>query len=242
MYSFDGRVRYSECDEDGVLTLYSMMNYLQDCSTFHSEAVHRGLKELNHDHLGWFVTSWLIQIYDMPRFTDDITISTWCYDLKSIRASRAFRIADEQGNTRVLADSQWCLFNFQEKKVVTIGEPDRVYLEDTPRPDLPKISRRLAPSSDAAGQSTRPIVVTEQYLDTNRHVNNAEYLRFSIGAADAAGYSADPTRLDIQYREMALLGDTIQPVVFPEGDGACTVSLNAASGKPYAIVRLGAIK
>lgn len=44
MYSFDSRVRYSECDEKGVLALVPMMNYLQDCSTFQCEEVGRGLK------------------------------------------------------------------------------------------------------------------------------------------------------------------------------------------------------
>ena len=35
MYSFDSRVRYSECDENGVLALVPMMNYLQDLSLIH---------------------------------------------------------------------------------------------------------------------------------------------------------------------------------------------------------------
>ena len=43
MYYFDDRVRYSECDENGDLSLVAMMNYLQDCSTFHSESLDVGL-------------------------------------------------------------------------------------------------------------------------------------------------------------------------------------------------------
>ena len=57
MYSFDGRVRYSECDGDGRLSLVSMMNYLQDCSTFHSEATGVGLGWLGEQGLGWIVMS-----------------------------------------------------------------------------------------------------------------------------------------------------------------------------------------
>ena len=92
MYSFDSRVRYSECDENGMLALVPMMNYLQDCSTFHCEAVGRGLSELRHDHLGWFVTSWLIEIDSLPRFCDTITTSTWCYAIKRLQAERCFEI------------------------------------------------------------------------------------------------------------------------------------------------------
>ena len=32
MYTFDSRVRYSETDEEGNLSVVGIMNYLQDCS------------------------------------------------------------------------------------------------------------------------------------------------------------------------------------------------------------------
>lgn len=37
MYSFNSRVRYSEVNKDGRLKLVSLLDYFQDCSTFHSE-------------------------------------------------------------------------------------------------------------------------------------------------------------------------------------------------------------
>ena len=47
MYTFDGRVRYSECDEHRNITLLSMINYLQDCTTFHSESIGRGIEYMH---------------------------------------------------------------------------------------------------------------------------------------------------------------------------------------------------
>ena len=46
MYTFDSRVRYSEIGEDKKLTLYSLLNYFQDCTTFHSESLGRGMEVL----------------------------------------------------------------------------------------------------------------------------------------------------------------------------------------------------
>ena len=37
MYAFQSRVRYSECDETGHLSLVAAVNYLQDASTFQFE-------------------------------------------------------------------------------------------------------------------------------------------------------------------------------------------------------------
>ena len=36
MYTFESRVRYSETDCEGKLTMASLINYFQDCSTFQS--------------------------------------------------------------------------------------------------------------------------------------------------------------------------------------------------------------
>ena len=50
MYTFDSRVRYSEVGVDGNLTLIALLEYFQDCSTFHSEDIGLGmdyLRELN---------------------------------------------------------------------------------------------------------------------------------------------------------------------------------------------------
>ena len=42
MYEFEGRIRYSECDDTGRLSIFSLVNYFQDCSTFQSEELGHG--------------------------------------------------------------------------------------------------------------------------------------------------------------------------------------------------------
>ena len=43
MYTFDSRIRYSETDSEGKLTMASIINYFQDCSTFQSEDLGLGV-------------------------------------------------------------------------------------------------------------------------------------------------------------------------------------------------------
>ena len=46
MYTFDSRVRYSEIDHTGNMTLPALINYFQDCSTFQSEDIGLGTEAL----------------------------------------------------------------------------------------------------------------------------------------------------------------------------------------------------
>ena len=235
MYSFDSRVRYSECDEKGVLALVPMMNYLQDCSTFQCEEVGRGLKELNRDHLGWFVTSWLIQIDSLPHFCDTIRTKTWSYGIHGFQALRCFAMDSEDGERLVTADSQWVLFDLQERRMMRIPESQMVYLSDEPRCDLPAMQRRLAvegPFEDAS-----PVTVSEQHLDTNRHVNNAQYVLMAMDALSELGLVANPKTLTVQYRSMALLGDVVRPRVHPREYGS-DIELLSQDGSAYAVVRM----
>ena len=48
MYQFDSRVRYSETDEQGRLSVTGILNYLQDCSTLQSEDIGLGIEYLKN--------------------------------------------------------------------------------------------------------------------------------------------------------------------------------------------------
>ena len=51
MYTFDSRIRYSETDETGALSLLGVINYMQDCSTFQSEDIGLGAEASGEEAL-----------------------------------------------------------------------------------------------------------------------------------------------------------------------------------------------
>lgn len=235
MYSFQSRVRYSECDENGRLSLVSMMNYLQDCSTFHSEELGYGVGRLKSEGLGWILAAWEIEIDRLPDFAETITTSTWSYELKRLHAQRCFQIEDAQGRPLVKADSQWFVYDLNAGKVVRVPESQKIYLTDEPRVDLPPMERRIAVEGE--GRACSPIHVTEQHLDTNGHVNNAQYVLFAQAALKELGIDLELKRLCVQYRTMAWPGDTIHPVVH-ECENGRTVVLGDGGEGIYAVVKM----
>ena len=113
MYSFSSTVRYSECDEHAQLGIVALINYLQDCSTFHTESLGLGISHMAEHHFAWLLAAWQIEIDELPHFCDPITVSTWCYDMKRTYALRNFQITAPDGTPYVRADSMWFFPNLK---------------------------------------------------------------------------------------------------------------------------------
>jgi acyl-ACP thioesterase len=116
-----------------------------------------------------------------------------------------------------------------------------VFQGTEPRLDMPPTSRRL-PVEGSFTEAT-PITVSELHLDSNRHVNNAQYLGMATNAVaqvfghEATSQTTNISRVCIQYKRQALLGDVIVPRVHAE-EGVCTVDLADPEGDTFSVVRI----
>ena len=154
--------------------------------------------------------------------------------MKSLHAMRNYELFDQEGRSCVRAESQWLLYSFKDNRIIRIPESQKVYLENTPRIPMPKMERKL--KAEGKGMPTHPIIVGEQHLDTNKHVNNAQYVLMAFDALAETGIKAPLDTLSVQYRDMAYLGDVIVPSIH-ECENGKTVSLTDGNDAVYAIVR-----
>lgn len=240
MYSFSSHVRYSECDEHARLGIVALMNYLQDTSTFHTESLGLGIEHMAKHHFAWLLAAWQIEIDRLPSFCEPITVSTWCYEMKRTFALRNYVVSGPDGIPFVRADSIWFTFGLDEGRPIRIPDSEDAYLSDEPRLDMPPTKRKL--SATGPWREGSPITVSEQHLDTNRHVNNAQYV---LMALDSLEMEVEPHRICVQYLRQAVLGDVLVPHIH-EDEGSWTVELvGPAEAKdsdlgPYAIILLEA--
>ena len=97
IYSFDGRVRYSEIGENGLLTLPGVLNYFQDCSTFQSEEVGLGIKVLKEWKRFWVLSAWQVIVERYPAMGEQIRTSTWAYGFRGFMGFRNFTMDTMEG-------------------------------------------------------------------------------------------------------------------------------------------------
>ena len=124
MYTFDSRVRYSEIDHTGNMTLPALINYFQDCSTFQSEDIGLGTEVLKAKKKAWILSYWQIVIERLPALGERITAGTFATEFKGLYGNRNFVLDDARGNRLAYANSVWVFMDMEK------GRPARPEPED----------------------------------------------------------------------------------------------------------------
>ncbi len=233
MYSYKSRIRFSECDDNALLTLVGLLNYFQDCSTFQSEDLGVGLDVLHDRGTLWVINSWQIDIIRLPKLSEEVTIWTRPYDCRGFFGKRNFYMKDSEDRFLAKADSLWTYISMKNGKPTRIeGDIIKAY-GHMPRIDMEYTDRKVrVPKNKDEAVRADDLIVTEYMLDANHHVNNGKYVEIAAGYIPEGTYT---DRIRVEYRKQAFLGDAICPYIFKK-DGAVIVKLADRDGVPYSVV------
>ncbi len=229
-YTFEGKIRYSETDSEGRLTLSSLLNYFQDCSTFQSEMLGLGVKFMKENKLVWVLSSWQIEVERYPVLCEEVEIGTMPYDFKGFLGGRNFFMKDREGRYLAKANSLWSLLSTENMKPVAAPKDmvERYGLE--PKLEMDYASRKIpVPDGGVQGEA---ITVKKHHLDTNHHVNNGQYVNMAMDCLPSGFGAEEIRRLRVEYKMQAFLNDVLYPYIAEDGDSVF-VSLRSAEGKPY---------
>ena len=117
-YTFDSKVRFSEVDHTGRITLPGIINYFQDCSTFQSESIGLGVDYFAEHNRAWILTYWQVVIEEYPRLAQEINIATWATEFKSMLGKRNFCMTDTEGKKLAYANSVWAYMDMKKGRPV----------------------------------------------------------------------------------------------------------------------------
>lgn len=231
-YEFDGRIRYSEIDHRGTITLPALINYFQDCSIFQSEAIGRGTGRLREEKKAWVLSYWQIIVNRYARLCEKVTTGTFATEFKGLYGYRNFYMNDGSGERIACANSIWVFMDLEK------GRPARPTAEHigpygTCEPlDMPYEGRKIA--LPERWETEAPFSVRKYHIDTNEHVNNCQYVQMAL---EMAPEDIQVGQARVDYKRSAVLGDMVCPKISKE-EGRIVVELCGEDGSPYAIVEL----
>lgn len=233
MYSYQSRIRYSEVDETGHLKIESLLDYFQDCSTFHSEDIGLGVDYLREQHMVWVMSSWQIVAERYPKLGETVTVGTAPYEFKGFIGYRNFLMTDAKGERLACANTIWSLIDTETARPVRATKEmlERYLLE--PKLDMEYAPRRIAvPSEAVKGEA---VVIKPHHLDTNHHVNNGQYIRIAM---DSLGKKCHIIQLRAEYKQQSYLNDVLVPYISSTKEGVHVVALKDKEENISCIVEL----
>ena len=231
MYSFTSDIRFSEVDSNKKLTLTGLINYFQDCTIFHSESLHAGFEYLEPRSRAWVLSSWQVIIHRLPHFGETVRVGTWPYGFSPLSGDRNFVLQNEAGENLVTANSFWVFTDTTTGRPAKL-DPDYVAMYPLEEPLAMEYAPRKIPLPEHY-EAQPSFTVSRHHLDTNHHVNNAQYIRMAEDFLPA-GFETGEFRAE--YKKPAKLQDEIHPLVSVT-DTACTIVLADAAHKPYTTVQ-----
>ena len=234
MYKFDGRIRYSEVDSERKLTVEKMIDYFQDCSSFQSEDLGVGLDYMAENEFAWVINYWQIRFDRRPAMGEAVRTGTAPYEFKGVLGMRNFMMETADGELLAVANSVWSLLDMKQLYPMRIPAELAARYKTEPKMEMDYKPRKIRVPAEG-GVPGETITVRAHHLDTNQHMNNAQYVHFAMMYLPAG---SEVRELRVEYRKQAVLGDAITPVLYHIADNCLLLSMNGEDGKPHAVVEI----
>ena len=173
------RIRTYECDVNGRIKIFSLMQYLQEIAALHAEQLGIGIDWLSKINSYWVLSNIRIEISRLPGREDQVTLKTWPSGYSRTIATREFIGKDQNDAELFRAGSDWMVLNKKSNRLKNLFRLD-LNLPKKGTKALPDELIRLEPKSDY--KEVAVVRVPRSAIDLNGHVNNTEYVRWGIDA------------------------------------------------------------
>ncbi len=220
MYSLDFKVTTSSCDSEGRLKLYSALQMMQDCSEMWIDTEPTVQQFFARENMTQLLVARQVEVMRVPRFKEQLTVTTTVYEVKPMFGFRNTFIYDAQHRP---CYRTWSMGAFVDKANGHLRRIDDEVVQSLniePKLDMTYCDRRIILPKQG-GEQGQPIAVMRADIDYNRHVNNANYVRMAMELLPTEFVVRD---LRVEYRVPARLGDVLTPTVY-HGDQAVCVAL-----------------
>lgn len=214
--------KFHECRPGGEIHLHALVRYLQEMATHHADILGCGFYDLIKRDCYWVLSNIRIKFCDLPRYQSQFSIKTWPSGLNRLLAEREFVAYDPTGKELIRASSEWLVMQAKNNRPVNLldlnlhlpQKHDKVFTGALKR--LKTVSRKRS-EGPSTGSAILKMTVPYSALDVNGHVNNAQYVKWTIDAV--RHLSADPLRVaDLQLTYLSEVFEKNKIEIYPSAD------------------------
>ena len=202
-------VPYYDSDKNGTAYPASLLAYMEETSSFHSDDLGVGVDELRKKNYGWMLNRWNVSLHRYPKVREKIFVETLATGFDKFYATREFVIYDTDKSIIGQATTLWIFLDIVRKRPIRIPkefyEAYNIVNENQPPYDFYNFNFEFAT------ETSIDFHVRKTDIDYNNHVNNVKYLNWMLEVIpDEVDNDYYLTEFDIQYKKEIKLGDLIE--------------------------------
>ena len=179
--SKDWEINFTQCAPNGYLKYTELCNLLQLTAAAHSEIGGISFSDMQEFNQAWVLSRMRVEIIELPKWRDTVTVKTWINSLENSRSVRALEMY-ANGKKIVGSETFWAVFNTEKRRPETLA--------------LPYEHFELYPEKKATVETFSKINITHEKemifertvclsdLDIVNHVNNVKYFEWCLDLVD----------------------------------------------------------
>ncbi|MCO6146481.1 acyl-[acyl-carrier-protein] thioesterase [Flavobacterium sp. NRK1] len=209
VYSQDWEINFLQCTPNGLLKHTELCNLLQLTAGSHAELGGLSFTDMQEHDQAWVLSRMRVEIDELPKWRDTVTVKTWIYDLQGSRSIRALEMYI--GEKKIAGSvSYWAVFNTKLRKAEALALPHE-HFEKFPEKESTKESfKRINLLRDNISLAMEKKVVFSD-LDIVSHANNVKYLEWCLDTVDPRPVLKQQLKsFDMNYMRELMLGDEIK--------------------------------
>lgn len=177
IFSKEWEINFTQCMPNEYLKYTDLCNILQLTAAAHSEIGGISFSDMQEFDQAWVLSRMRVEIANLPKWKDIVTVKTWINTLENSRSVRALEMY-VNGIKIVGCETFWVVFNTQIRRPESMSLPHQHFeVYPNTRATQEPFSKIII-NTDKELIFEKTVVLSD--LDIVNHVNNVKYLEWCL--------------------------------------------------------------
>ena len=177
VFSKDWEINFTQCTPNGYLKYTDLCNLLQLTAAAHSELGGISFSDMQEFDQAWVLSRMRVEILELPKWKDTVTIKTWINTLENSRSVRALEVY-VNGYKVVGSETFWAVINTEKRRPESLALPFEHFEIFPENKATEKSFSKIQLIDDKEYVFNKVVVLSD--LDIVNHVNNVKYLEWCL--------------------------------------------------------------
>jgi acyl-ACP thioesterase len=162
---------------NGYLKYTDLCNLLQLSAASHSEIGGISFSDMQEFNQAWVLSRMRVEITELPKWKDIVTVKTWINTLENSRSVRALELY-VNGKKIVGSETFWAVFNTKTRRPEALALPFEHFVLYPENKATEKTFSKININHDTEIVFEKTVSLSD--LDIVNHVNNVKYLEWCL--------------------------------------------------------------